>query len=160
MQNLLGVSMSLEVEDVMVEEVVTIDEEEAVSKAVELMNKHEIGCLITMKRGKPSGILTERDLLRRVLAESKDPAVIKVSEVMSKPLVVGKPHMDVEDAARLMFKMKIKKLPVVEKGRLCGLITLTDLVRVQPQMISILKKLSTQEITPKRMKKVIDYYIA
>jgi CBS domain-containing protein len=132
--------MSLEVEDVMVEEV--------------------IGCLITMKRGKPSGILTERDLLRRVLAESKDPAVIKVSEVMSKPLVVGKPHMDVEDAARLMFKMKIKKLPVVEKGRLCGLITLTDLVRVQPQMISILKKLSTQEITPKRMKKVIDYYIA
>ncbi len=68
--------------------------------------------------------------------------------------------MDVEDAARLMFKMKIKKLPVVEKGRLCGLITLTDLVRVQPQMISILKKLSTQEITPKRIKKVVDYYIA
>jgi len=152
--------MSLEVEDVMVDEVVTIDEEATVGEAVELMNKHEIGCLIAMRKGKPSGILTERDLLKRVLAESRDPKKIKVLEVMSKPLVVGRPHMDVEDAARLMFKMKIKKLPVVEKGRLLGLITLTDLVRVQPQMISILKKLSVQELTPKRMKKVVDYYIA
>jgi len=152
--------MSLQVEDVMVEEVVTIDEEATVKEAVGLMNRHEIGCLIALKKGKPSGILTERDLLSRVLAESKDPEKTKVSEVMSKPLVVGRPHMDVEDAARLMFKMKIKKLPVVEKGRLVGLMTLTDLVRVQPQMISILKKLSVKELTPKRMKKVVDYYIA
>jgi len=152
--------MSLEVEDVMVENVVTIEEEATVRKAVELMNKHEIGCLIAMRKGKPSGILTERDLLKRVLADAKDPKKTKVSDVMSKPLVVGKPHMDVEDAARLMFKMKIKKLPVVEKGRLLGLVTLTDLVRVQPQMISILKKLSVKELTPKRIKKVVDYYIA
>jgi len=152
--------MSLQVEDVMVEEVVTIDEEATVKEAVGLMNRHEIGCLIALKKGKPSGILTERDLLSRVLAESKDPEKTKVSEVMSKPLVVGRPHMDVEDAARLMFKMKIKKLPVVEKGSLVGLMTLTDLVRVQPQMISILKKLSVKELTPKRMKKVVDYYIA
>ncbi len=152
--------MSLEVEDVMVENVVTIEEEATVRQAVELMNKHEIGCLIAMRKGKPSGILTERDLLKRVLADAKDPKKTKVSDVMSKPLVVGKPHMDVEDAARLMFKMKIKKLPVVEKGRLLGLVTLTDLVRVQPQMISILKKLSVKELTPKRIKKVVDYYIA
>lgn len=144
----------------MVEEVVTVEEDATVKKAVGLMNKHEIGCLIVMRKGKPSGILTERDLLRRVLAKSKNPEKIKVSEVMSKPLVVGKPHMEVEDAAKLMFKMKIKKLPVVEKGRLLGLMTLTDLVRFQPQMISILKKLSVQELTPKRMKKVVDYYIA
>jgi len=152
--------MSLEVEDVMVENVITIEEEATVREAVELMNKHEIGCLIAMRKGKPSGILTERDLLKRVLADSKDPEKTKVLEIMSKPLVVGKPHMDVEDAARLMFKMKIKKLPVVEKGRLLGLITLTDLVRVQPQMISILKKLSVKELTPKRIRKVVDYYIA
>ncbi len=152
--------MSLEVEDVMVEEVVTIDEEATVKEAVELMNKHEIGCLIAMKKEKPSGILTERDLLRRVLAKSKDPEKTKVWEVMSKPIVVGKPKMEVEDAVKLMFKMKIKKLPVVEKGRLRGLITLTDLVRFQPQIISIIKKLSVQEVTPKRIKKVVDYYIA
>lgn len=152
--------MSLEVEDVMVEEVVTIDEKVTVKEAVELMNKREIGCLIAMRKGKPSGILTERDLLKRVLAESKNPKETKVLEVMTKPLVVGKPNMDVEDAARLMFKMKIKKLPVVDDGRLVGLMTLTDLVRVQPQMISIIKKLSAKEVAPKRMKKVVEYYIA
>ncbi|MDH5438526.1 MAG: CBS domain-containing protein [Candidatus Bathyarchaeota archaeon] len=152
--------MSLEVEDIMIKDVVTIDEEATVKEAVELMNKHEIGCLVAMKKEKPSGILTERDLLRRVLGKSKDPENTKVSKVMSKPIVVGKPKMEVEEAVRLMFKMKIKKLPVVEKGRLLGLITLTDLVRFQPQMISIIKKLSINELTPKRMKKVVDYYIA
>jgi CBS domain-containing protein len=153
--------MSLQVEDVMVEEVVTTEEDTTVMQAVKIMNKLEIGCLIVVKKGKPAGILTERDLLRRVLAKSKDPKKTIVSEVMTKPLVFSKPHMEVEEAVKLMFKMKIKKLPVVGKnGQLAGLITLTDLVRFQPQMISIIKKLSVKEEAPKRLKKVINYYIA
>jgi CBS domain-containing protein len=153
--------MSLQVEDVMVEEVVTTEEDTTVMQAVKIMNKLEIGCLIVVRKGKPAGILTERDLLRRVLAKSKNPKKTLVSEVMTKPLVFGKPHMEVEEAVKLMFKMKIKKLPVVGKnGQLAGLITLTDLVRFQPQMISIIKKLSVTEEAPKRLKKVINYYIA
>lgn len=153
--------MSLQVEDVMVEEVVTTEEDTTVMQAVKIMNKLEIGCLIVVRKGKPAGILTERDLLRRVLAKSKNPEKTLVSEVMTKPLVFGKPHMEVEEAVKLMFKMKIKKLPVVGKnGQLAGLITLTDLVRFQPQMISIIKKLSVTEEAPKRLKKVINYYIA
>ncbi len=153
--------MSLQVEDVMVEEVVITEEDTTVMQAVKIMNKLEIGCLIVVRKGKPAGILTERDLLRRVLAKSKNPKKTLVSEVMTKPLVFGKPHMEVEEAVKLMFKMKIKKLPVVGKnGQLAGLITLTDLVRFQPQMISIIKKLSVTEEAPKRLKKVINYYIA
>ena len=153
--------MSLQIEDVMVEEVVTTEEDTTVMQAVKIMNKLEIGCLIVVRKGKPAGILTERDLLRRVLAKSKDPKKTIVSEVMTKPLVFSKPHMEVEEAVKLMFKMKIKKLPVVGKnGQLAGLITLTDLVRFQPQMISIIKKLSVKEDTPKRLQKVIHYYIA
>jgi CBS domain-containing protein len=153
--------MSLQVEDVMVEEVVTTEEDTTVMQAVKIMNKLEIGCLIVVRKRKPAGILTERDLLRRVLAKSKNPKKTLVSEVMTKPLVFGKPHMEVEEAVKLMFKMKIKKLPVVGKnGQLAGLITLTDLVRFQPQMISIIKKLSVTEEAPKRLKKVINYYIA
>jgi CBS domain-containing protein len=153
--------MSLQVEDVMVEEVVTTEEDTTVMQAVKIMNKLEIGCLIVVRKGKPAGILTERDLLRRVLAKSKNPKKTLVSEVMTKPLVFGKPHMEVEEAVKLMFKMKIKKLPVVGKnGQLAGLITLTDLVRFQPQMISIIKKLSVTEEAPKRLRKVINYYIA
>ena len=152
--------MVLKIENVMVSDVITVEAEATVRQAVDLMNKHEIGCLIIVdEEEKPVGILTERDLLRRVLAKRKDPVRIKVSQVMSKPLVTGTPHMDLEAAARLMFKKKIKKLPVVENGQLVGLVTLTDMVRVQPHIIKILKKLSKTELAPKRIKKIVDYYV-
>jgi len=151
--------MSLNVEDVMVEKVVTVETDATVQEAVDLMNKHEIGCLIVVLRGKPVGIITERDMLKRVLAKSKDPEKIKVSEIMSAPLIVGKPEMEVENAVKLMFKSKIKKLPVIQRGRLVGLVTLTDLTRFQPHMIRILKKLSVAELPPKRLQKVVDYYV-
>jgi len=151
--------MSLNVEDVMVEEVVTIEADATVQEAVDLMNKHEIGCLVVVLRGKPVGIITERDMLKRVLAKSIDPEKVKISEIMSAPLIVGRPGMEIEDAVRLMFKTKIKKLPVVQKGRLIGLVTLTDLTRFQPHMIRILKRLSVKELPPKRLRKVVDYYV-
>lgn len=151
--------MSLKVEDVMVKEVVTINANANVREAAKIMNTHEIGCLIVSSRGKAVGIITERDILKRVVAEARDPEKTKVREIMSKPLIVVEPEMDLEEAAKLMFKMKIKKLPVVDAGRLMGLVTLTDLARFQPQMIRILKKLSGMELAPKRMKKVVDYYV-
>jgi len=148
--------MPLKLEDVMVEDVITVEETTTVKKAVELMNKHEIGCLIVMKRRKPAGIVTERDMLNRILLKSKNPEKIKVNEIMSKPLIVGKPQMDIEDAAKLMFKRNIKKLPVTDNNHLVGLVTLTDLVRSE-QVIKMLKELPVKE-TPKRMKKVVDYF--
>ncbi len=152
--------MVLNIESVMVSDVITVKMEATVRQAVNLMNKHEIGCLIVVnEEEKPVGILTERDLLRRVLVKRKDPVRVKVSQVMSKPLVTGTPHMDLEVAARLMFKKKIKKLPVVEDGNLVGLVTLTDMVRVQPDIIKVLKKLSKTEPPPRRMKKVVEYYV-
>lgn len=152
--------MSLKVENVMVVDVVTVQAEATVREAVELMNKNEIGCLVVIdEEEKPVGIITERDLLKRVLAKRKDPVRTKVKDIVSKPLVTGTPHMGIEAAVRLMFKHKIKKLPVVENGWLVGLVTLTDLVRFQPQIIRVLKKLSSKQLPPKHMKKVIDYYV-
>jgi len=152
--------MSLKIENVMVVDVITVEAEATVREAVELMNRNEIGCLVVVdEEEKPVGIITERDLLKRVLAKRKDPIRSKIRDIMSKPLVTGTPHMDIEAAVRLMFKHKIKKLPVVENGRLVGLVTLTDLVRFQPQIIRILKELSSQQLPPKHMKKVVDYYV-
>ena len=151
--------MSLNVEDVMVDEVITIEADATVHEAVRIMNKHEIGCLIVILKEKPVGIITERDMLTRVLAKSLDPEKVKVSDIMSAPIVVGKPEMEIEDAVKLMFKTKIKKLPVVRSGKLIGLVTLTDLTRFEPHMIRILKKLSVAELPPKRLKKVVDYYL-
>jgi len=120
--------MSPKVKDVMVRDVITVGAGATVWEAVGLMNQHDIGCLVVMKMAKPVGIVTERDMLKRVLAGLKDPEKVKVREIMSKPLVAAKPQMDIEDAAGIMLRRRIKKLPVVENGHLIGLVTLTDLV--------------------------------
>jgi CBS domain-containing protein len=146
----------LKVKDVMVGEVVTIEANVTVREAVRLMNDHEIGCLVVVQDGKPTGIVTERDMLKRVLVATRDPRAIEVGEVMSKPLLFMEPEKEIEEAVKLMFKHKIKKLPVIENGRLVGLVTLTDLIR-SPEVIKWLEEFPLKE-TPRRMQKVIDVY--
>lgn len=141
--------MSLKVEDVMVEDVISVSEKATVREAAELMNKHEIGCLVVVKKGKPVGIVTETDMVKRVILKPVDPKKTRVSKIMSKPLVVGSTQMGVDEVSKLMRKQKIKKLPVVEKGRLVGLVTTTDLVRspeVMKMMIKAIKRNVVKEI--------------
>jgi len=121
--------MPLEVKDVMVKNVVTVEAEATVRDAAKLMNERDIGCLLVMKGKTPVGIVTERDMLERVLLKSKDSRKTKIGKVMSKPLMVGEPQTDIRDAVRLMVEGKIKRLPVVENGHLLGLVTFTDIVR-------------------------------
>ena len=151
--------VSLRVEDVMVKEVVTIDDGVTVKEAADIMNKFEIGCLIAVRKGKAMGILTERDILKRIVAGAKDAKKTRVKEVMTSPLVVAEPSMDLAEAVKLMFQMKIKKLPVVDGARLVGLVSLTDIARFQPQVISILKQLAAKQAAPKGIKKIIDSYV-
>jgi len=128
---------SLKLGDVMTKNVITVGEKATVKAAVELMNKYDIGCLVVMERKKPIGIVTERDVLKRVLLSPKntkttkvnDMLMRKVSEIMSKPLIVGKTQTDLRDGVRLMMEWKIKKLPIVENGHLLGLVTYTNIIR-------------------------------
>ncbi len=143
----------------MVKEVITTEQDSTVKEAADIMNKFEIGCLIAVKNGKALGIVTERDLLKRVVAEGRDANKAKVKDIMTSPLVVVEPGMDLGEAIRLMFRMKIKKLPVVDGKRLIGLVTLTDIARFQPQMLAILKQLAQRQAAPKSMTKIIDRYV-
>jgi signal-transduction protein with cAMP-binding, CBS, and nucleotidyltransferase domain len=122
------------------------------------MNEREIGCLIVTENDRPIGILTERDLLKRILVKSKDLKGMKVQDVMSMPLISVEPNVQIGDASRLMFQKNIKKMPIVKKGELVGLVTLTDILRIQPQLIKMYKIFSTG-LAPKRIKKVFDYYL-
>ena len=140
----------------MVGEVITIGANVTVRKAVRLMNDREIGCLVVVQDGKPTGIVTERDMLKRVLVAGRDPRAVEVAEVMSKPLLFMESEKEIEEAVKLMFKHKIKKLPIVENGRLVGLVTLTDLIR-SSEVNKWLEDLPLKK-TPRRMKKVIDVY--
>jgi CBS domain-containing protein len=123
------------------------------------MNLNDISCLIAARKGKAVGIITERDLLKRVIVEAKNAKKTKVSEVMSTPLEVVSPDMNLEDAVQVMFEKKIKKLPVFEKKHIIGLVSLTDIARCQPAIMKILKSFAARQNTPKSMKKILDKYI-
>ena len=150
----------MKVKDVMVTDLVTVKADVTVKKAVEVMNDFEIGCLIVVEKGEAIGIITERDILKRVVVEGKDPNKTLVSEVMSKPLIVTNPETSLEEAIEAMFKHKIKKLPVVEGGKLVGLVTFTDIARIQPVMEKTIRQLMKKYSVPRRISKVIRYYIA
>jgi CBS domain-containing protein len=152
----VGLLVPLRVEDVMVQDVITIRADARAAQAVELMTRHGIGCLIVVDEERPVGIVTERDMLNRVLRARAHPDDIDVSEIMSSPPIVGHSSMNIEDAVELMFRRGIKKLPVVEQEQLLGLVTLTDLV-YSLDTVKMMKKLSSRR-TPKRMLKVVAYY--
>ena len=151
--------VTLKVEDVMTMDVITMDEKASVKEVAETMSQNEISCVVTAKKGKAIGIITESDLLKRVIVEGKNAKKTKIGEIMSSPLEVVAPGTSLEDALQLMFDKKIKKLPVIEKNHLLGLISLTDIARCQPAIIKILKSFAVAQDTPKSMKKVLDYYI-
>jgi CBS domain-containing protein len=129
------------------------------------MNENGIGCLVVLENGRAIGIVTERDMLERMIAVSADPVKTLVGEIMSKPAVTVEPETELEEAVELMFKHKIKKLPVVEgsgsETKLVGLVTLTDIARIHPAIMETLRKLFEErsEVPPKHMEKVMNFYI-
>jgi len=152
-------NVTLKVEDVMTKEIITIDENATVKEAADIMDKNDISCLIARRNGRAIGIITERDLLKRIIVEAKNPEKTKVKAVMSSPLEVVAVGTELETALRLMFLKKIKKLPVVNKETILGLVSLTDIARCQPTIITLLKSLAAARDTPKSMKKVLNHYI-
>jgi len=122
--------MAMKIEEAMIKNVITLERDVSAHEAVKLMNENRIGCLVVLQYGQVVGIITERDMLERVLEKCKDPKETKATEIMTKRVIVGKPDMQLADAAKLMFDKKVKKLPIVEGNRLVGLVTLTDLARI------------------------------
>ena len=149
----------LKVKDVMVTNVVTVDVNVNVKKAVERMNAQVIGCLVVLEKGHYAGMLTERDVLARIVAEARNPEKVFVGQVMSKPLTVVDPETSLEEAIKLMLEKKVKKLPVIENEKLVGLITMTDIASTHLEMVKFIREISIKYDIPKRIKKVIDYYV-
>ena len=132
------------IRDLMVKKVTTLQAHASVYQAVKLMNKNKIGSLVIVRNGETVGILTERDLLRRVLEKCKNPKETHVFEAMTSHIITGTPDMEIPEATHLMFKNKIKKLPIVEGNKLVGMVTLTDIARatsVDEETIELVEKL-------------------
>lgn len=116
------------VKDIMTREVITIDTDKTIFEAAELMTAKSIGCLVVTEGSIPVGIVTERDLVRRIVAKHAS-VDVSVSEIMSKDLVTVGPDHSIKAAARLMSKHKIRRLPVLKQKQLVGIVVATDLVR-------------------------------
>lgn len=144
----------MEVGHVMNKSVISIDSEASVKDAVSKMVQHHVGSLIVTDMGRPVGIVTETDMLSRVLALAKNSESTKVKTVMSKPLICGDPQMDFMKAARLMVNKGIKKLPITHHEELVGILTLTDVLRVDPVMHKFIETEAKGKISATFMKRV------
>jgi CBS domain-containing protein len=109
----------------------------SVLEAAKLMKKRKIGNVIVVEKKQPIGILTESDILKKVVAEGNNAKDIKVKDVMSTPLIVITPYITLDEAMKTMLKCNIRRLPVCEKDELIGIITQKDISRLSPVLHEI-----------------------
>lgn len=118
----------MKIRDVMTHPAVRIDPEESIEVAARTLAQYNIGALPVCKAdGTVCGMVTDRDLVTRCLAASRTPAQTKVREVMTNQVMSVQPDMEIGVAAHLMGRQQIRRLPVTENGKLCGMVSLGDL---------------------------------
>ncbi len=112
--------------------------------AAQLMNDRHIGSVLVIDNDRLVGIFTERDVLRRVVADQRDPASTPLSEVMTSPVACGAPHTTLNELRSVMRRRKIRHIPIVKGRRVLGMISIGDLNQaeheVQEQTISYLEQ--------------------
>jgi len=120
----------LRVCDIMTDRVVTVGQDEPVSTAARLLKRHNIGALpVCDKDGRLRGILTDRDIVLRCVAADADPAQVKVNEIMSRGVITAGPFDPVDKVVRLMSEDQVRRLPVVDSGKVVGMVSLGDMAR-------------------------------
>ncbi len=129
------------VRDIMRRNVKTVRTDDSVHAAVLKMNKFQIGSVIVTNSGRAVGIITERNILERIVEPRLDSETIWAKDIMSAPLVTVGPNDAVEEAAKIMAQKRIKKLPVVEGDKIVGVVSTSDIVRANPTQIGILEEL-------------------
>jgi CBS domain-containing protein len=125
--------MSLHVDillkDIMVSKVVTIDPDKTARDAARLMADNGISSVIVMKGDEIVGIVTERDLVRKVCANDISSSKVSITSVMSSPVITAESDLPIEAAVQRMFNNRIRRLPVVEDGKLVGIVTISDIAK-------------------------------
>jgi CBS domain-containing protein len=129
------------VRDVMSKDVKVVRLDTTMKEVVATMNKFGIGSIIVVQGERPVGIITERDILRRQVEPCLAPETLTAKHVMTSPLVTINEEASIEEAARLMAKKKAKRLPVMNNGKIVGILSYTDIVFKVPEMLSTLEEL-------------------
>ena len=146
----MEIKAKVTVNDAMTSSVVTVSSENSVADAAFLMSQNDVGCLIVENNGEPEGIVTESDIINKVVAKDIKASAISVEEIMTKNLIKIDPGRELNEAARFMSKMNIRRLAVVKNGDLSGILTAKDIMAVSPELTEIL-------VENARMENQIDY---
>lgn len=126
--------------EIMSQTPVTISPHANIAEAAAIMREREIGSLIVVEDGRPTGIVTERDVVTKVAALDRLPREVSVRSVMTSPVVAIHPDEEVAEAARTMAARKIRRLAVVREGKLVGMITENDILRIWPQLLEVTRE--------------------
>jgi CBS domain-containing protein len=129
------------VRDVMSKDVRVVRPDTSVKEVVATMNKFDIGSIVVVQGDRPVGIITERDILRRLVEPCLAPETLTARQIMSSPVLTISETANIEETAKLMARKRVKKLPVINNGKLVGMITYTDIVAKVPTLLSILEEL-------------------
>ena len=137
----IGIRPRMLVKDVMTSPVITISETGNAQKASQLMDKNDVGCVIVAsKEGKPVGIITERDMITRVLTKNTLPTSVNVKKIMTSPLLTIDPDETLTEAARKMSRLNVRRLGVIYRGNLVGLVSSKDILAVTPELLEIIQE--------------------
>lgn len=116
---------------------VTVDIEASVKEAAQTMARKRIGCTVVTEKDTPVGIVTERDILEKVVAAGLDCSKTAMKEIMSHPLITIRPEESIIKAARIMKRENVRRLVVLEEGKLAGVVTERDLLRAAAFHVAI-----------------------
>jgi len=144
--------MPIIVKEIMSKPVVTIDYNKSAKVSANKMKEKRKGFLVVTKKGKPIGTLSDSDLINKVVAKGKDAARVKVEKIMSSPMVTVNPDEEVMKTVNKMKKNNVHRLPVVRRGKVVGVISLTDIARSSPEMAYLLEYRQTMKRRPFELK--------
>lgn len=134
----------MKVREVMTQPVIRIGADETVAVAARTLAHYNIGALpVCGSDGRLRGLVTDRDLVTRCLASGRNPMTTKVSQIMSGSVVGIPPDIDTKDAAQIMGRRQIRRLPVLENEKLCGMVSLGDLTRCEADTGQVLGQISS-----------------
>ena len=127
MGNLIMEVKIVKVREIMSKDIACLKSEDSIEQAARLMKQYDAGSIPVCNQEKVIGIVTDRDIALRAVAEGQDLKQQKVCDIMTTNLVIGSPEMDVHDATRLMSEKQIRRLPIVENDNLVGIVALGDI---------------------------------
>lgn len=137
--------------DAMTRMVVTVSPTATIQECSQIMNKEGIGSVVIKDMDAVKGIMTEQDIVRKVVAAGKRPESVTVKEVMERRVISVDPGKDIHDALVIMRDGDIRHLPVVDNGKLLGILTVKDILKVEPELINLIAekfKLKEEEQKP------------